>query len=65
MIPMGPALLALSRGDAASVGENLVVALSAVILALVAASVTFLVLTVRRRWLLDELRALERAGGTC
>lgn len=26
MIPMGPALLALSRGDAASVGENLVVA---------------------------------------
>lgn len=61
MIPMGPALLALSRGDAASVGENLVVAFSAVILALVAASITFFVLTIRRRWLLEELRTVERA----
>ena len=59
MIPMGPALLALTRGDAATVGENLVVAFSAVILALVAASLCFLVLTVRRRWLLQELREVE------
>lgn len=64
MIPMGPALLGLSRGDAKSVGENLVVAFSAVILALVAASITFFVLTIRRRWLLEELRAIERARGT-
>ncbi|KXF75169.1 biopolymer transporter ExbD [Paramesorhizobium deserti] len=63
MIPMGPALLALGEGNAASVGNNLVVAFSAVILALVAASITFFVLTIRRRWLLEELRALERAGG--
>jgi hypothetical protein len=61
MIPMGPALLALSRGDAASVGENLVVAFSAVILALVSASLTFFILTIRRRWLLEELRLIERA----
>lgn len=61
MIPMGPALLGLSRGDAKSVAENLVVAFSAVILALVAASITFFVLTIRRRWMLEELRALERA----
>ncbi|MCD9031870.1 MotA/TolQ/ExbB proton channel family protein [Luteimonas sp. Y-2-2-4F] len=61
MIPMGPALLALTRNDAQAVGENLVVAFSAVILALVAASIAFLVLTVRRRWLLEELRAIERA----
>lgn len=59
MIPMGPALLALTRSDAATVGENLVVAFSAVILALVAASLCFLVLTVRRRWLLQELREIE------
>ena len=64
MIPMGPALLGLSRGEAASVGENLVVAFSAVILALVAASITFFVLTIRRRWLLEELRGVERARGT-
>ncbi|KAF1687965.1 biopolymer transporter ExbD [Pseudoxanthomonas broegbernensis] len=62
MIPMGPALLALTRSDAQAVGENLVVAFSSVILALVAASIAFLVLTVRRRWLLEEMRAIERGG---
>lgn len=60
MIPMGPALLGLSKGDAAAVSENLVVAFSSVILALVAASITFFILTIRRRWLLEELRAVER-----
>ncbi len=60
MIPMGPALLALANNDAKAVGENLVVAFSAVILALVSASITFALLTVRRRWLLQELRAIER-----
>lgn len=61
MIPMGPALLALTRSDAQGVGDNLVVAFSAVILALVAASITFFILTIRRRWLLQELRDIERS----
>ncbi|MDQ8730220.1 MotA/TolQ/ExbB proton channel family protein [Bradyrhizobium sp. LHD-71] len=60
MIPMGPALLALSNNDAKAIGENLVVAFSAVILALISASITFVISTVRRRWLLQELRAIER-----
>jgi len=65
MIPMGPALLALSEGEAKSVGQNLVVAFSAVILALVAASISFCIVTVRRRWLLQALRQIEKqqAGG--
>ncbi len=67
MIPMGPALLALIRNDAQGIGENLTVAFSAVILALVAASIAFFILTFRRRWLLEDLRAVERslaeAGG--
>lgn len=61
MIPMGPALLALTRNDAARVGENLVVAFSSVILALIAASITFFVMTIRRRWLLQALVAIEAA----
>lgn len=61
MIPMGPALLALTRNDAASVGENLVVAFSSVILALIAASIAFFVMTIRRRWMLQELVAIETA----
>jgi biopolymer transport protein ExbB/TolQ len=62
MIPMGPALLALTANDAKAIGDNLAVAFSAVILALVSASIAFVVLTIRRRWLLVELRALERTG---
>ncbi|WP_244499906.1 MotA/TolQ/ExbB proton channel family protein [Tardiphaga robiniae] len=41
MIPMGPALLALTNNDARSIGENLSVAFSAVIVALISASITF------------------------
>lgn len=63
MIPMGPALLALTKNDGAAVGENLVAAFSAVILALISASITFFILTVRRRWLLQELRQVEIQGG--
>lgn len=62
MIPMGPALLALGSNDAAAVGKNLVVAFSSVILALVAASLCFFVYTIRRRWLLEELRLIETGG---
>lgn len=61
MIPMGPALLALGRGDGGSIGENLVVAFSGVTLALIAASIAHYVLTVKRRWLLQDLRAVERS----
>jgi biopolymer transport protein ExbB/TolQ len=53
---MGPALLSLSENNTKNVSENLVVAFSAVITALLAASITFVILTVRRRWLLTELR---------
>lgn len=60
MIPMGPALLALGNNDAGAVGRNMVAAFSAVILALLAASICFFILTVRRRWLLQDLRQIER-----
>jgi biopolymer transport protein ExbB/TolQ len=60
MIPLGPALLALGDGNLGQVGENLVVAFSAVIIALITASIAFFVLNVRRRWLLDSLLRIER-----
>lgn len=61
MIPMGPALVAVTSGNAKGIAQNLVVAFSAVIIALLAAAITFTVLTVRRRWLLTELEALKPA----
>ena len=61
MIPMGPALKGLSDGNLAQVSSNLTVAFSAVILALIAAAITFWVANVRRRWLAEEV--LEIAQG--
>ena len=61
MIPMGPALKGLSDGNLAQVSSNLMVAFSAVILALIAAAITFWVSNVRRRWLAEEV--LETAQG--
>lgn len=55
MIPMGPALKSLSDGNLAQVSHNLTVAFSAVILALIAASITYWVANVRRRWLAEEM----------
>lgn len=60
MIPMGPALKSLSDGNLAQVSQNLMVAFSAVILALIAASITFWVVNVRRRWLAEEIIEIQR-----
>lgn len=60
MIPMGPALKSLSDGNLAQVSENLTVAFSAVILALIAASITYWVVNVRRRWLAEEFLDVAR-----
>lgn len=59
MIPMGPALMALSDGQMADVSRNLTVAFSAVILALLAASISYTVVNVRRRWYAVDLAAIE------
>ncbi len=58
MIPMGPALVAVAAGNAQGIAQNLVVAFAAVVVALLSASITYVVLSVRRRWLLSELNDL-------
>jgi hypothetical protein len=62
MIPMGPALKSLSDGNLAEVSGNLTVAFSAVILALIAASITYGVSNIRRRWLAEELVQVQKQG---
>ncbi len=59
MIPMGPALKSLSDGNLAQVSESLTIAFSAVILALISASITYWIVNVRRRWLAEELLEIE------
>jgi hypothetical protein len=63
MIPMGPALRALGDGQLADVANNLTVAFSAVILALLASAITYAIAHVRRRWYADELLQLELSEG--
>lgn len=64
MIPMGPALISVSAGNAQGMAQNLVVAFSAVIVALLAAAITYVVQLVRKRWLLEELgELLDRRAG--
>jgi biopolymer transport protein ExbB/TolQ len=60
MIPMGPALRALADGQLADVSRNLMVAFSAVILALIAAAITCWVVHVRRRWYAQDLARIEK-----
>ncbi|BCN93040.1 hypothetical protein THMIRHAM_08250 [Thiomicrorhabdus immobilis] len=60
MIPMGPALMAVASGNFMDVANNLTVAFAAVIIALMSASITFWILSVRRRWLLEELKMLVK-----
>lgn len=55
MIPLGPALASLSTNTAATQTETLGHSFAVVIIALVSASITFSIYTVRRRWLLTEL----------
>jgi len=60
MIPLGPALLAVSSGKSGLAASNLGAAFAAVIVALVAASLAFAIYTIRRRWLLQELNQLQQ-----
>ena len=59
MIPMGPAMKSLADGQLQDVSRSLMVAFSAVILALLAAALTHAVAQVRRRWYADDLRQLR------
>ncbi|HBB80062.1 MAG TPA: biopolymer transporter ExbD, partial [Pseudomonas sp.] len=54
-----PALKGLSSGQLDQVSDNLTVAFSAVILSLLAASLTYWVVNVRRRWYAEELVQIE------
>lgn len=63
LIPMGPALVALEENNTYAMGEHLGVAFTAVTISLAAASLTFLVATVKKRWFAEELVEIEKQIG--
>lgn len=60
LIPMGPALVALTKNDVAQMSELLRNAFAAVVLALAASALCFWIASVRRRWCAEEVIALKR-----
>ena len=60
MIPMGPALKSLANGNVQGISENLIIAFTAVIFALLAASITFWIASVKRDLLVEDIRFAEQ-----
>jgi biopolymer transport protein ExbB/TolQ len=60
LIPMGPALMALTENNVVEMSEHLRTAFTAVILALAAASLTFWVASVKKRWFAEEIVVIEK-----
>ncbi len=55
MIPMGPALKALADGNIQGISENLIIVFGGVIFALITASITYWIVSVRKRWYATEI----------
>ncbi len=58
LIPMGPALLGLSRGDLDVLAKNLVVAFATTVLGLLAGGIFYTIALSRRRWYAEDLAAV-------
>lgn len=63
LIPMGPALVALQENNTYAMGDHLSVAFTAVTISLVAASLTFWVASIKKRWFAEELVEIEKQLG--
>lgn len=63
LIPMGPALVALQENNTYAMGEHLGVAFTAVTISLAAASLTFWVASIKKRWFAEELVEIEKQLG--
>jgi len=63
LIPMGPALIALQENNAYEMSSHLSIAFTAVTISLAAASLTFWVASVKKRWFAEELVYIEKQLG--
>jgi len=59
LIPLGPALIALSGGDVATLANNLIIAFGTTVLGLVVAAVAFCIQIVKERWYDKDIRDME------
>lgn len=59
LIPMGPALLALTRGDVDTLANNLIIAFGTTVVGLLVGAVSYIVYTIRRRWYDDDMNDIK------
>lgn len=59
LIPLGPALMALSTGDFTTLATNLVVAFTTTVLGLIIGGVCFAIHAVRRTWYVQDINDIE------
>ena len=64
LIPLGPGIDALSRGDMAQLAQSLLIAFNTTVVGLIAAVICLCVAKVRRRWNADYANALEAMQAT-
>lgn len=59
LIPLGPAMIALSQGNIHELATNLITAFATTVLGLIVGGVGYAVFTVRKRWYLEDLSDME------
>ena len=64
LIPLGPGIDALSKGDMSMLAQSLLVAFNTTVVGLISAVICLLIAKVRRRWNADYANALEAMQGT-
>lgn len=59
LIPLGPGLLALGKGDVELLSQSMLVAFDTTISGIISAGICFVIVTVRKRWYRDYISLLE------
>ncbi len=64
LIPMGSGLAALGQGDMTQLTTNLVIAFTTTVVGLAVGTLAFVMYTVRRRWIEEDIKNMEMATET-
>jgi len=59
LIPMGPALLALSQGDLTRMANSLIIAFSTTVVGLAIGGIAYVISTIRQRWYEEDMKDLS------
>ena len=59
LIPLGPGIIALGRGDTLTLSQSLLIAFDTTVAGLAAAAVCFVISSIRKKWYAGYLSALE------